>query len=376
MKIEFYRHNIGDEEKESVSNVLDSLFLTTGPEVKKFETALAEYVGAAHAIGVSSCTAALHLSLLALGIGPGDEVITTPMTFVATTTAIMHTGATPVWVDVEASTGNINAELIEAAITEKTRAILPVHLYGQMCDMRRIREIANRYNLFIIEDAAHALESSRDGVRVGELADTACFSFYATKSITSGEGGGVTTHFPDIAETIKKLRTHGINKDAVDRYADTYEHWDMDLVGWKYNMDNIQAALLLPQLSKSGLYWTRRKELHERYQLLLASIPGIRFPVCLANSQHGYHLMTIWVNPEKRDNILVELGRREIGTAVNYRSINLLSKLMETFSKQRGSYPVSERIGDATITLPLYPKLQNAEVDYVVHSLKEILLNV
>lgn len=374
MRIEFFKHNIGSEAKEAVNHVLDSIFLTTGDVVRDFEERFASYAGAEHCVGLTSCTAGLHLALLAVGIGPGDEVITTPMTFVATSLAILHTGATPVWVDVDSDTGNINAELIEGAITEKTRAILPVHLYGQMCDMKRIRNIADKHNLSIIEDAAHALESKRDGFRVGELADVACFSFYATKSITSGEGGAVVTNSQEIADKIRILRLHGINNGAADRYTKKYEHWDLLEVGWKYNMDNIQAALLLPQLKRIGERWEKREYLYSRYKKAIAQLPDVRMPTILSDSIHAYHLMTIWVDPGYRDELLNEMQRRGVGVAVNYRPIHLLSKFQHLYGKTRHSYPEAERIGDSTIALPLYPKLRDEELDYVVHSLREITL--
>lgn len=373
MKIEFYKHNIGPEEKESVGRVLDSIFLTTGQTVRNFEGELAAYVGARHAVGVTSCTAALHLSLLALNVGSGDEVITTPMTFVATSTAIIHAGAKPVWVDVEKETGNINVDLIEEAITEKTKAIIPVHLYGQMCDMQRIRKIADKHGLFVIEDAAHALESERDGIRVGQLADTACFSFYATKSITSGEGGAVATNSKKLAEKIRILRLHGINKEAAERYTKRYERWDLLELGWKYNMSNIQASLLIPQLKKVEQYWKRREYIYKRYRDAFSELEKINLPKPYANSKSGYHLFTIWVDPKKRDIILKGLQKKAIGVAVNYRAINLLTKFQRIFGKDRESFPVAERIGDSTISLPLYPKLKDNEIDYVIDSLKDIL---
>jgi len=373
MHVEFFKHNIGPEEKQSVSEVLDTVFLTTGDTVALFEESFAEYVGANACIGLTSCTAALHLSLLALGIGPGDEVITTPMTFVATSLAILHAGATPVWVDVEPETGNLNAELIEDAITECTKVILPVHLYGQMCDMKRIRAIADRHRLFIIEDAAHALEGWRDGICVGELSDAACFSFYATKSITCGEGGAVTTNSPDLAEKIRVLRLHGIDGEAADRYTKTYRHWDLMDIGWKYNMDNIQAALLLPQLRRVDARWKRRREIAFQYRERLSSIPGLRMPAVANATDHAYHLFTVWVDPGSRDEIIVRLQQRGIGVAVNYRSINLLSKFQERFGKGRGSYPESERIGDSTISLPLYSRLTDEEVEYVITSVGDVL---
>ncbi len=373
MKIEFYKHNIGEEEKQSVFSVLDSIFLTTGLQVYEFENELCNYVGAKYAVGVNSCTAALHLSLLALGIGPGDEVITTPMTFVATSLAIIHVGAKPVWVDVEKETGNINAGLIEKAITDKTKAIIPVHLYGQMADMRSIRKIADKYGLYIIEDAAHALESARDGIRVGQLGDTACFSFYATKSITSGEGGAVTINSEDVAEKIKTLRTHGINSEAAERYTGEYRHWDLLEMGWKYNMDNIQAALLIPQLKKVKLLRQKREFVYYKYKEALMDVPNLRMPFLIPNAVNGYHLFTIWVDPEKRDSILENLQKRDIGVAVNYRAIHLLSKLKQIFQIKRGSFPNAERIGDETISIPFHTKLQDHEIAYVADCLKDIL---
>ncbi|MCK4828831.1 DegT/DnrJ/EryC1/StrS family aminotransferase [bacterium] len=373
MKIEFYKHNIGPEEKQSVNKILDSVFLTTGEAVDQFERDLAHYVGAQYCVGLMSCTAALHLALLALNVGPGDEVITTPLTFVATSTAIIHAGAKPVWVDVEEETGNINVDLIEEAITEKTRAIIPVHLYGQMCDMQRIRKIADKHGLFVVEDAAHALESERDGIRVGQLGDAACFSFYATKSITSGEGGAVVINSHELAEKIRILRQHGINKEAADRYTKEYEHWDLLELGWKYNMSDIQAALLIPQLRKVEHYWKRREYIYKKYRNAFSKLRNIEMPEVYPNSKSGYHLFTLWVEPTKRDVILKRLQEKGIGVAVNYRAINLLTKFQQLFAKGRGSFSVAERIGDSTISLPLYPKLKDSEVDYVIDSLKDIL---
>lgn len=373
MKVEFFRHNLGFEEKEAVCRILDSVFLTTGGEVCQFENSLATYLGAKHCVALTSCTAALHLSLLALGIGSGDEVITTPMTFVASSLAIIHTGAKPVWVDVELDTGNIDAGQIEAAVTSRTKAIMPVHLYGQMCDMKKIWKIADKYDLRIIEDCAHALESERDGIKAGQVSDAACFSFYATKSITSGEGGAVTTNSEELADKIRKLRMHGLNKEAADRYTSRYQHWDLEEIGWKYNMDNIQAALLRPQLRKVERYWRRRKEIRELYRQALESLPDVQMPSVRRDSKSGYHLFTIWVSPELRDATIGKLQDRDIGVAVNYRAIHLLSKFRELFGKERGSYHNAERIGDSTISLPFYPSLSENEIEYVIDQLRTIL---
>ncbi|MFH1645524.1 MAG: DegT/DnrJ/EryC1/StrS family aminotransferase [Candidatus Omnitrophota bacterium] len=371
MKIEFFRHNIGDIEKSKVCQTLDSIFLTTGDVVYEFERQLSDFVGSDYAIGLMSCTAALHLSLLAYGIAPGDEVITTPMTFVATATAIMHTGAKPVFVDVEPETGNINADLIEAAVTDKTKAILPVHLYGNMCDMRRIREIADKYSLIVIEDSAHTIEANRDGYGIGELSDAACFSFYATKSITSGEGGAVSLNNKEKAELIKQLSLHGITKGAADRYTKKYKHWDMDLLGWKYNMSNIQASLLLNQLNNADKYWQRRDEISKRYEDAFSKLNGINYPKVPDQSKSGRHLFTVWVDPMNRDETLWSLQEKGIGVAVNYRAIHLLSYFRENFGFRKGAFPIAENIGESTISIPLYPALTDIEVDYIINSVIE-----
>lgn len=373
MKVEFYKHNIGEEEKKKVLECLDGIFLTTGSYVAEFEEQFATYLDLKYAVGLNSCTAALHLSLLALGIGKGDEVITTPMTFIATATAIMHTGAKPVFVDVEPDTALIDPDMIPRVVTERTKAIIPVHLYGQMCDMRKIRAIADKYNLTIVEDAAHCIEGKRDGVGPGQLGDIACFSFYATKNITSGEGGAVATNDEELAKKVKLLRTHGMSKEAADRYAGKYRHWDMIECGWKYNMDNIQAAMLLPQLRKIDEHWAKRDSLYKEYRNYLSEIPQIHFPKTVPNSKNAYHLFTSWVDENKRDELLNKMGESEIGVAVNYRAIHLLTYFRNTFGFKKDEFPLAERIGDRTISLPFHLRLQSKDIKYVVSMLKNIL---
>lgn len=373
MKIEFFRHNIEHADIRRVNEVLDSIFLTTGKVVEDFEQSFAAYLSAKNAIGVTSCTAALHLSLLAYGIGRGDEVITTPMSFCATSNAVLHAGAKPVFVDAERETANINAELIESAITEKTKAIIPVHLYGQMCDMKKIRSIADKYHLIVIEDAAHAIEARRDGAGVGELSDAACFSFYATKNITSGEGGAVTTAASEKAELIRTLRLHGIDKAAVDRYTRHYQHWDMSVLGWKYNMDNIQAALLIGQLERIEALWTHRDRIWRRYEEVLKDNRDLEIFKTVPGSKHARHLFTILASPGKRDYLLHAFQEKGVGIAVNYRPIHLLKFYRDEFGYHEGDYPVAEDIGKRTISLPLYPKLKDDEVDYILKTLREII---
>ncbi|GJQ57627.1 MAG: DegT/DnrJ/EryC1/StrS family aminotransferase [Candidatus Scalindua sp. AMX11] len=373
MKIEFYKHNIDESDISRVEGVLRSIFLTTGDIVQNFEDQLAWYLGSKNVIGVTSCTAALHLCLLAWEIGEGDEVITTPMSFCATANAILHAGATPVFVDVEEETGNLNVELIEDAITEKTKAIMPVHLYGQLCDMRKIHKIAQNHNLVVIEDAAHAIEAQRDGIKPGDLSDCVCFSFYATKNITSGEGGAIATNNTEKAKLLYMLRLHGIDKSAIDRYTKRYQHWDMSVLGWKYNMDNIQASLLIGQLERIDKFWERRDYLWNLYEEKLRDNAGIEILKTVAGSRHAHHLFTILVTDRKRDSVLFSLQEKGVGVAVNYRPIHLLKYYRSRFGYKEGDFPVAEKIGARTISIPLYPGLKDIEVDYIVTSLQHIL---
>lgn len=372
MKIEFYKHNIGDDEKKKVLECLDGIFLTTGSYVAEFEKKFSGYLNLQYAVGLTSCTAALHLSLLALEIGSGDEVITSPMTFVATATAIMQAGAKPIFVDVEQETGLIDPENIEHAITERTRAVIPVHLYGEMCDMKKIGEIADKYNLKIIEDAAHCIEGERDGIRPGQLGDVACFSFYATKNITSGEGGAIATNNKELADKVTTLRLHGMSREAADRYSGVYEHWDMIEFGWKYNMDNIQAALLLPQLEKINTLWEKRKKLYNEYTEQLKNVPEITYPKIAKKSKNAYHMFTIWVSKNKRDYMLRKLGENGIGVAVNYRAIHLLTYFKKRFGYKRGDFPIAAEIGDMTISLPFWIGLKNGEIQKIINVIRQI----
>lgn len=372
MKVEFYKHNIGKEEINRVNEVLKTLFLTTGKVVEEFENEFSKYLGCKYTIGVTSCTAALHLGLLAYGIGSGDEVITTPMSFVATSNSILHAGAKPVFVDVEPNTGNIDANLIESAITKKTKAIMPVHLYGQMCDMKKMRKLANKYGLKIIEDCAHCIEAEREGVRPAQLSDVACFSFYATKSLSCGEGGAISTNDSKIVDKLRSLRLHGMDKGAENRYTSKkYHHWDLDILGWKYNLDNIKAALLVSQIGKLDNYWHRRQEIYNIYKNGLKDLKQVRLPEIIGKS--ALHLFTIWVDPSKRDDVLHALQRKGIGVAVNYRAIHSLKFYKKEYGFKFSNFPNAQLIGDATISLPFYPKLVNKEIKYIIEILHKVL---
>ncbi|MGH2491348.1 MAG: DegT/DnrJ/EryC1/StrS family aminotransferase [Candidatus Limnocylindria bacterium] len=372
-QIPFYLHDLGMAEAVAFERALADPILTTGDSVARFEKRFAQTLGRRNAIAVTSCTGALHLSLLALGVGPGDEVITTPMTFIATSTAILEAGATPVFVDVEPDTGNLDATRVEAAIGPRTRAILPVHLYGQMCDMRALREIADRRGLRIIEDSAHCVEGRRDGIGPGELGDAACFSFYATKSLTCGEGGAIVTDDDTLAQKLRLLRVHGMNRGAADRQRDGYRHWDMTELGWKYNLDNLHAAILLPQLDRLTANLERRRELASEYERRLAGIPHIWWPRTLPGVEHARHLFTVWVGGGRRDAVIAEMQARGIGVMVNYRAIHLLTYFRGALGTRSGMFPVAERIGDSTLSLPLYPRMTLEQVRTVSRAIAEIL---
>lgn len=365
MKVEFFKHNLGNAEVSECIKVLKSLFLTTGEYVDRFEKSLAAYLDTPFAVGLTSCTASLHLALLAAGVGRGDEVITTPMSFVATTNSILMAGGTPVFVDVEKDTGNIDVERVKGAITKKTKAILPVHLYGQMVDMKKLVAISKKYGTPVIEDSAHALEAERDGIRPGQKSFGSCFSFYATKSITSGEGGAFTTNNGDVAKLITKLRSHGITSELAQRVRTGLKTYDVDVLGWKYNMDNIQASLLLHQVGKIENQWSKREKIAQKYRKAFSKM-GIEMPREYENSKHGRHIFPIWVNSRKRDKILDYINGSGVGAVINYPSIHLFTYYRKEFGFKEGMFPNCEKIAEREISLPLYSRLTDREADYVI----------
>jgi UDP-4-amino-4-deoxy-L-arabinose-oxoglutarate aminotransferase len=387
-RVEFYRHQLGADEAASWRRVLDTLFLTLGPQVAAFEQELGSFLvrgreGAAlrHVVGTNACTMGLLLALRALDVGPGDEVITTPMTFAATTSAIMHLGAKPKLVDVEPATGLIDPAAARAAIGPNTVGILPVHLYGQLADMKALRALADQHGLFIIEDSAHGVEMERDGVRPGDLSEAAVFSFYATKNLTSGDGGAVATRDARFADRLRRLRNHGVTKGAVDRHGAAYQHWDIVELGYKANLTDLDAALLRPQLPHIEEKRDRREAVVRRYESLLRervavltsappTVNGVPWLV-ERRGKSSHHLFTIHTWPGERDAMLARLGAAGIGTAVNYRAIHLLTYLVEALGIPRGSLPVAEEMGDRTISLPLYPTLGAEDQDRVVDAVAD-----
>ncbi len=376
MKVDFYKHSLGQAEIDSVAEAINSVFLSAGPKTAAFEKQFAAMYDAKYCVGVTSWTMGNFIALKALGIGPGDEVITTPMSFVATANTVLYCGATLVLVDVDADTGNIDLAKVKAAITPRTKAILPVHLYGQMVDMKALHAMTAGTNIHVLEDCAHAVESVRDGVKPSQLSKAAVFSFYATKNLACGEGGAIVTNDETLYQQLLVYRLHGMNKSAADRYHSTYKHWDLELLGWKCNMNDIQAAMLLPQLARLPAQLARREEIAKRYDAGFKGVPGLSKPAVLPGSVHARHLYTIWVAPEMRDTVLAKLQERGVGVAVNFRAFHLLKYYQEELSYQRGMYPNAERIGDSTITLPYYPLMKDEEVDYVIAQVKGVLAEV
>jgi dTDP-4-amino-4,6-dideoxygalactose transaminase len=388
MKVEFYRHQLGEEEARSWRGVLDTLFLTLGPQVAAFERELGRFLvrGRGEAtpplvVGTNSCSMGLVLALRALGAGPGDEVITTPMTFVSTANAILHVGARAKLVDVEATTGLIDPAAVRAAVGEHTVGIVPVHLYGQLANMPALRAIADSHGLFIVEDSAHGIEMESEGVRPGDLGDAAVFSFYATKNVTSGDGGAIATRNVEVAQRLRRLRNHGVSKAAAERHGGLYQHWDLVELGYKANLTDLDAALLRPQLAHVEDRRGQRELIARRYESLLcervpdftSAAPTVRGVPWLIESRgiSSRHLFTIHTLPGERDRLLSRLGEAGIGTAVNYRAIHLLSHLAERLGIARGALPIAEEIGDRTISLPIYPGLTPAEQDQVVDAVAD-----
>lgn len=374
-KIEFYKHNLTEDDLALANEVMRSIILTTGPKVAEFEKKFAQYLAIEEIVGLTSCTAAIHLALLRHNIGPGDEVITTPMTFVATLTPIIEVGATPVLVDVCPKSALLLPDDVEKAITPKTKAIVVVHLYGRMVNMQAFSELAQRYNLVLIEDAAHCIEGIQGGIRPGQMSDAACFSFYATKGMTSGEGGAIACRSSEDASWYRLARHHGISKDASSRYTKKYEHWDMEMFGWKYNMNDIQAALLLNQIDRINEYRSRREHLEYLYREFLKDIKGIDFIEPPGKDEiSAHHLFTVLLPKNiERDKVIEGLQENKIGCAVNYRAVHTLTYFRETFGYRPKDFPVANEIGERTISLPLYPKLLEEEVEKVCTTLKKVI---
>ncbi len=374
----FHQPLLDSDDERAVVETLRSGWLTTGPRTKSFEQELAAYTGSKRCVAVNSCTAALHLALEASGVGPGDEVITAPITFASTANVIVHRGARPVFVDVEPDTLNIDATAIEASITPRTKAVIPVDFAGHPCELDTIMSLGARRGITVIEDAAHAIGAEYKGRRVGGLADMTCFSFYATKNITSGEGGALTTNHQERADRIGIMALHGISRDAWKRYGtDGYRHWDIIAPGYKYNMFDLQAALGRSQFQKMERFYARRLALKLRLDAGLADLPEIRLPAERSWVKHAYHLYPIVVATEKltadRDTIMNAIQAENIGIGIHFRAVHLHPYYAETFGFERGMFPNAEYFSDRTISLPLYPRMTDADADDVVAAVRKVI---
>jgi len=383
VQIPFHRPSIGREEIDEVVRTLESGWITTGQRTAQFEQEFRKYVEAPHAQAVNSGTAGLHLALAALNIGPGMEVITTPLTFCATVNVILHVGATPVLADV-GSDGNIDPASIAARITERTRAIMPVHLAGLPCEMDSIWELARSHGLSVIEDSAHAVGSRYRGIPIGAAnpatgvcSHASVFSFYATKNLTTGEGGMVTTHDEALAEALKILCLHGISKNAWNRYSDR-GNWFYEVLasGFKYNLSDIQSAIGIHQLRKLEHFIDVRTRYAEIYNQILKDVEEFELPPDRADCRHSWHLYALRLNLDKleigRDEFIVELKKKGIGTSVHFIPIPLHPFFAQFADLPENQCPQVMKLYPRLVSLPLYPAMTEAEVAYAAESAKEI----
>jgi dTDP-4-amino-4,6-dideoxygalactose transaminase len=374
----FAQPDITQAEIDEVVDTLRSGWLTGGPKVAAFEEAFCRLTGANHAVALSSCTAGMHLALLAAGIGPGDEVITVPLTFVSTVSVILHAGATPVLADVREYDYNIDPADVERRITPRTKAIMPVHYGGHPCAMDELLAIARKHNLRVIEDAAHALGSSYKGRPIGAIGDAAVFSFYVIKNVTTGQGGMLTTDDEQLAEQVRLLRLHGLSKTAWDRYSEKGT-WAYQVLapGFNYVMTDIQGALGIQQLNRLSEMQARRRELVSQYDRYFGELPEIITPPRHDEVVHGWHLYPIRLRLDRltinRADFIEELRARGIGTSVHFIPVHLHPYFRETMGWQPGDYPVAEGIFENLITMPLYSRMTDHDVERAAKAVREIV---
>ena len=369
---------IEQPEIDEVLACMRSAWLGTGPKAAEFERRVAAYKGVPYAVGLNSCTAGLHLACVVLGLQPGDEVITTPMTFCATVNAIVHAGATPVLADVDPVTMNIDPVAVQKKVTKKTKALLPVHFAGRACDMNALMAIAKQHDLKVIEDCAHAIETEYRGQKAGAIGDLGCFSFYSTKNIVTGEGGMVLTRDERLAKRTKMMGLHGMSADAWKRFTDDgYKHYDVEEIGFKYNMMDLQAAIGLHQITRIESYWQRRLVIWQRY---LRELDGLRLGLPApwpANERHALHLFTILIDKQQcgitRDEMLMKLHKQNIGSGVHYRSLPGMSVYQRKFGWKPSDCPNAQHIGDCTLSLPISAKLSDQDVTDVITAVRQAL---
>lgn len=371
--IPYGRQSINEDDIKAVEEVLRSDFLTTGPKIAEFERKFADYVGAKYAVAVSNGTAALHIACMAAGIGKGDEIITTPITFAASANCALYCGATPVFADIDPVTYNISPESIEACITDRTKAIIPVHYTGQACDMDAIHKIADRYNLIVIEDAAHAVGAEYKGKKIGSLSDMTEFSFHPVKHITCGEGGIVTTNREDLYEKLKLFRTHGITREEkfLHKVDGPWYYEQIDL-GYNYRMTDIQAALGISQLGRIDKFLEKRKKIAAKYDEAFRDFNGIDIPKQAEYSNSAYHLYVIKVDKSIRKELFEYLRANNIGVNVHYIPVYTFPYYRE-HGYENVKCENAEKLYESIISIPIYYDLSDEEQDYVIDKIKEFV---
>lgn len=368
----------GKEEEREMIDTLRSGWITLGPKTKIFEELLVKYTGAKYAVALNSCSAALHLAMMAIGLKENDEVITTPFTFAATSNAIVHCGAKPVFVDINPKTFNIDAKKIESAITNKTKAILPVDYGGQPVDLDLILAIAKKHKLWVIEDAAHTIGAKYKGRNIGSIADITCFSFHPVKNMTTGDGGAITTNNKEFAERISMLRVNGMDKESWKRNTQSGS-WDysIELEGYKYHMNDLSAALGIHQLKKLEKFGKIREEIADTYDDQLRAVPEITIPFRIPDINHAHNLYAILINTSRltinRNEIMEKLKEYNIGSVVYYRPLHLQPFFSKQFKKQKGDFPVAEYIFEKILCLPIYAGMNKKDARYVATVLKKII---
>jgi dTDP-4-amino-4,6-dideoxygalactose transaminase len=378
LQVPFHRADVGEEEAQAVADVIRSGWLTMGPKTMEFERAFATYVGAQQAIAVSSGTAGLHLALEAVGIRAGDEVIVPTTTFAATGEVVAYLGAVPVLADIDATTLNLDPEDAERRITQRTKAIIPVHYGGQPCDMDAIHIIAQRHNLHVIEDAAHSLPAIYHGSRVGVLSELTVFSFYATKTLTTGEGGMVTTSNSDYADRIRLMRLHGIGRDAWKRYtAEGTWYYEVLEAGYKYNMTDVQAAMGLVQLGKVDHMSAARRRIATRYNEAFSGVEQLQTPTVIADRESAWHLYPLRIRPEllkiTRDEFIIALKKRGVGASVHFIPLHLHPYYGRVFGYRAGDLPRSEAEYKRYLSLPLFPGMRDRDIEYVIEKVLDVV---
>jgi dTDP-4-amino-4,6-dideoxygalactose transaminase len=371
--------DIGDEEIQEVVAALKSGWLTTGPKTKQFEADFAAFIGGGvEAIAVNSATAGLHLALEAIGVGAGDEVITTPYTFTATAEVIRYLGAHPVFVDIDPATFNIDTAKIEAAITPRTKAIIPVHVGGLACEMDAILNLAEKHGLKIVEDAAHALPTTYHGKLIGSLAsDITVFSFYATKTITTGEGGMIVTRHPEIARRCRTMRLHGISRDVFDRYTSTKPSWHYEVIapGFKYNLTDIASSIGIHQLKKARLFQAKREAMAQFYSQALSGLPLTLPPVAPAGDIHAWHLYIIRLQPGTidRTEFISKMAEKGVGCSVHFIPLHLHPYWAAAYRLKPADFPAALGNYEQAVSLPIYTKMTQTDQERVIAAVKELL---